>query len=166
MLSKQRMHLTCRCCAAMAVLDFESEIAAVSLSGHVTVTLENCRLSLKLNSQNIYRSAALRIDTLFAAQRFIIEPVVRLKQCTFPSNSYPSMIAVYSSVGELGVYSDPRWSVFVDDRTGIPKSALPLEHAPINRAGINASSPWLIELQQVSLCVLLQFRFVVQPMSK
>ena len=138
------------CGAGLKIIDFESEYSALQISDEATVTLEGCTLSRNSISDAYANNAVIRVldeDT-----------ILRLRQCTLSGNTAPNMLAVRCNscaMSDVGIYSDVEREVYLDSDSPSQATTLPLAQAPASRPGIDASTPWLLNVQQVrSRCVL------------
>lgn len=139
-------------------MDFANRRSALDIREGATVTLK--RSLFACNTQEYGIGAAI---TLFESSVPLTsspdqDVVLRLEDVTFQDLTEEHAIAANQfQRHEPLVYSNQKWLVkfFTDDEVA-SSFTLPLEDAPTDRPGINASTPWFVNALEVCLTALLE----------
>lgn len=123
----------------LLVTDFMSQEAVVLIEDGATVSMQQC--SFTRNSLN----GTTRNEAIISVHGQ--NTILRLQNCDFTAND-----AFYdlSATNDAKIYSDMKFEVFMNDNIASVGVASPLQQAPADRPGIDASSPWFLEVQQSS----------------
>ena len=154
----QFMHPTCG--AGLSITNFESDTSALWINNGATVTLEGCTLSRNSISDAYTNSAVISVnavdpDSSVSQQQ---DTILRLRQCTFSSNTANHTLVAREispyTLFDVGIYSYVERKVWKlrelnGDYLRSQGTTLPLAQAPTSRPGIDASTPWLLNVQQV-----------------
>lgn len=139
--------------SGLRLLDFESENSALWMDYGATVTLDSSTLSRNYITGTLTNNAVVSvnargINNINAQQQ---NTVLRLQQCTLAGNSGPNIFVAHSWGGlDVEVYSDVERDVFFTKNDAMGTTT-PLSMALASTPGINASSPWFIDVKQVRM---------------
>lgn len=133
------------------------------MSNGATATLNNCSISNNFISGTYINSAALSVNAVDPndANAQQQNTIVRLLQTTFSGNTAAHNLIAYSgqdtffSLYEVGIFSDDLNQEVFYTNNFTKGTALPLDQAPADRPGIDASTPWFVSMQEVRSGVLL-----------
>lgn len=133
------------CDVGFSIIDFASERTVMTVVGGATVTLNGCTLSRNAITGDSPDSALLSVQWP--------ENVIRMEHCKMSGNfALHNLLVDTSSATHAQIFSDEDFKVHYTNSDTAIDTTLPLILAPLSRPGINATSPWIIEVQRVCCC--------------
>lgn len=143
------------CCAGLSIIDFESATSAIFISQGATVTLQNSTLTRNTITGSFLNVAIISVNAVDPNDNNVPQDtILRLRQCTLAGNTATNVLTATADsepfeLFGVGVYSDVEREVFLNGAIPLRGNTLGLEEAPGGRPGIDESSVWFVDLQQV-----------------
>lgn len=145
--------------AGLSIIDFNSVSAALWVSNGATVTLQDSTITRNTISSKSKNSTLIGVSAVEPSKIYTQEQdtILRLQNVTLTGNlGPPRIITDFSKAGVesaygAGVFSDEDLFVFFAEAGGGVALGVtsPLEQAPANSPGVNASDPWFVSVQEV-----------------
>lgn len=115
-----------------------------------TATLHRCNFARNTQEYDIGAPITLSESNTPPKDSPDQDAVLRLQQCTFSDNSASHNISATSFERHAAaIYSDVEHPVLIFSDKTSEGATLPLEDAPTERPGIDATSAWLVNVQEV-----------------
>lgn len=142
--------------AGVHVIDFSTTETAMAIINGATVTLADCSFARNIINATFQNSAIIVVNAVVPdiPDKQDQDTILRMQQMSFIDNTAPSIIASATQVVpfldfDVAVYSDEKMKVYAVSASPFIDTTLSLDEAPASRPGVDASSSWFLNMQEV-----------------